>query len=61
MSYVNFDKQTKVWTSCDAYSAPIHNPKLSLSHVVLRSLEQHGSKIAQVIKSKTQRNERKRK
>lgn len=47
-AHVKFDEKTKVWSCCDSFSVPVHNPKISLAHVVLRSLETHGSKIAQV-------------
>lgn len=50
MSHVKFDAETKVWTSCDSYSVPVYNPKISMSHIVLRSLALHGPKIAQVRK-----------
>lgn len=51
MSYVKFDEKTKVWTAGDGCSVPIYNPKISMSHIVMRSLEQHGPKIAQVMKT----------
>lgn len=56
MSHVKFDEETKVWTSCDGFSVPLYNPKISMSHIVLRSLEQHGPKIAQVMKYQTKLN-----
>lgn len=52
MSQVKFDEKTKVWTGCDGVSVPIYNPKISMSHIVMRSLEQHGPKVAQVMKCK---------
>lgn len=47
---VKFDEKTKIWTSCGGPSIPIYNSNISLSHIVLRSMEIHGSKIAQVSK-----------
>lgn len=51
MSHVKFDEETKVWTSCDNYSVPVYNPKISMSHIVMRALELHGPKCAQVIRN----------
>lgn len=46
MSRVKFDEKNKKWTACDGPS--IYNPNISLGHILLRSMEMFGSKIAQV-------------
>lgn len=46
MFRVEFDRMNKVWKS---YGPPqIYDPSISLGEILLRSMELHGSKIAQV-------------
>lgn len=41
-----FDETNKVWTTCN--DPVLYNPHVSIAHILLRSLELFGSKIAQV-------------
>lgn len=47
MSRVKFDEINKVWTSDNG--PLLYNSNISLSHILLKSMLLHGSKIAQVI------------
>lgn len=42
----NFNKELKLWTGINI--PPLYNPKVSIGFVILKSLNEHGAKIAQV-------------
>lgn len=46
MFLAKFDEENKVWSNDDIPC--ILNPKISIAHVLLRSMQLNGSKIAQV-------------
>lgn len=46
MFHVKFDEGSKTWSSCGVPS--VLNPNISIGHILLRSMELNGSKIAQV-------------
>lgn len=49
MFHVKFDEENKIWSSCGVPS--VLNPNISIGHILLRSLELNGPKIAQVKKN----------
>lgn len=46
MTSVKFDKNTKIWSHCG--DPLLYNANISMAHILLRSMELHASKIAQV-------------
>lgn len=46
MTRVKFDEKTKLWNTCGI--PLVYNPNISAGHIVLRSMELNGSKIAEV-------------
>lgn len=46
MFFAKFDEENKVWSNDDVPC--VLNPKISIAHALLRSMQLNGSKIAQV-------------
>lgn len=46
MFFAKFDEKNKVWSNDEVPC--VLNPKISIAHALLRSLQLNGSKIAQV-------------
>lgn len=46
MFQTKYNKDIKEWSGCDR--PPLYNPKVSLAHVLLDTLNTFGPKIAQV-------------
>lgn len=46
MFSTKFNEASKLWSGVDI--PPIHNPNINCAHVLLKSMKQYGSKVAQV-------------
>lgn len=46
MSRVKFDEKTKIWSTCG--TPVVYNSNISVGHILLKSMEMYGPKIAQV-------------
>lgn len=50
MFCTQYNEEAKLWSGLDIPS--LYNPKLSVAHALLKACEVHGSKIAQVTKTR---------
>lgn len=50
MFCTQYNKEAKLWSGLNI--PPLYNPKLSLAQAILKACEVHGSKIAQVMKTR---------